>query len=240
MFGLIKSFSNPFGSIYVIVIGIFITRAIIKKIRQRGKGHVSRKVFICKASFCLFIVVALQLGFGNFSWPSKVDISPLKQLEAKSLYSNDEFLELFGHLEYNSGVSSFEISFPDDGDGSLNHAYGHISYIYSMGDSNASVMVSSAIYNSPEIACESFDQITKMNYERKRIVKISDDIDVILYNSRMYRVVEQLALYDDNRSVNTKIRIGNIIIHFYEEEKQKREIGALTSKNITLICEMLA
>ena len=55
----------------------------------------------------------------------------------------------------------------------------------------------------------------------------------------MERVSDQLLLYNDSRHVDTYVRIGNISIDFMESEDNMCEIGALTSKNIELLCEML-
>ena len=241
MQGFLRNFIwlfNPFGVIISTITGIVVTKVIVGKIKKNRERHVGIKILFCKIGCCLLVFASYYVFMSDFSKPSQVDIAPLEQLEAKSFYSKDEVKDLFKKLEYEKDVAEFQSRFSSEDELLLYNVLGGCSY--QMYTSNANIYISIDIHDLAVNAQLSFNSAPSYAIIKKReLIKISDEIDVILFYSAMYRASDQLLPYNDSRYVNTYIRIGNITIIFMETENVLDEIGALTSKNIELLCEML-
>jgi hypothetical protein len=96
------------------------------------------------------------------------------------------------------------------------------------------------IFDNSDYAKNYFEIWQKNSHEglENRIEKISEDIDVILWHSKMYR--DEYGFYTGT-ALYTCIRIGNIVINLsehYKKSKTKKN-GIPTTKNIEMICQVL-
>lgn len=219
------------------VVGFFLTKSAIKWIKQKEDKHTRLKVLLCIASYCLFIVLFIKLFIFliDFSTPSKVDISPLEQLATYQTYDLNELKERIATLEDMAGVEKFD-SHKWGGDIGREWVFYYRMYNW---DIPAIFYVYFSIYDNSENAKKRFEWEKNHAEGKKRIVKISEDIDVMLFNSIMYRNLDAFLAYSSQRDLNTYVRIGNVVLSFSEDSNIPRKIGALTSKNIELICQVL-
>ena len=235
---IIKWLFSPIGVVITMGIGIGIFIPVVRKILHSG-NHVVIKIILCVAVLILVAIISANVFMSDFSKPSEVDISPLEQTTVKTFYEAEEMKDFFEKLECRNGVVEFWSRISSEEDLLLYNVAGSCSYHMYNRDIPAEVYVSIDIYDSPDNACECMSRIVSRNKWKRQTVKISENIDVILLYSTMYRSADQFFPYNDNRSVETYVRIGNIVIDFMENGDEVREIGVLTSKNIALICEIL-
>ena len=227
-----------FGGVLLFSIAAYaITRLVIVQVYEKCTTKARTIVRLINCCLVLVIVLLCVILLGDISKPPQVDITPLTQFAAKPFYDNDYLQDRFIILECTEGVYRTDFvsySEPVNSDGLV----GRGSYNMNNSDIPASISVSMYIYSCAE------DAITLFNVQRewnlwKRVVKQFEDVDVLLCYSRTSRGVDTLYAYSGFRYENTYVRIGNIMINLYEEESNYTEIGALTSKNIKLICEVL-
>jgi len=164
------------------------------------------------------------------SKPSLVDFSSLEQIKNYPMYSLEELNIRFEKLNYIEGIRNFN---------------GHVwkgdigrSWVYSYDSQGGEVYL--WIYDNSDNAKNNFEKWEKNSHKRlrKNIVKISEDIDIILWNSDPIRDEYFSYIYD---VLYTSIRIGNIIItldeRFYRNEHEHS--GKTTTMNIEMICQLL-
>jgi hypothetical protein len=183
----------------------------------------------------LFIVGIIQLScLSNHSKPSQVDISVLENLTNYPMYSIEELKERFAKLEYKEGVRDFR-SHVWKGDVGRSWVYSYstpiVNHVYLW------------IYDNSKNAKNHFEKYDKNSHKRleNRIVEISENVEIILWHSVMYRGADNFYGYDDVRHLYTCIRIGNIIIDLYENyyENETLEKGMPTTNNIEMIYKVL-
>jgi len=229
---------SPAGVLILSVLAFGLTRFVVKQIKKKGGSKASFKIKLINMGLVLVVLFIFMTLLSNFSKPSQVDISPLEQITTKPFYEMDELKAKFAELESINGVFDFRLGFSTV-DLNADGLTGSCSYTMRNSNIPADVDVYFSTYNSTENTKELFNWERKHSDGRKRAFKLSDDIDVLLCNSRTERVADQLYEYNGSRYVTTIIRIGNMVIHFLEAESVYTEIGALTSKNIKLICDVL-
>jgi len=227
---------SPLGVIIISGAGTGFAILFIKKITHNGESLVVVKIILCIIALITVFVFSVKLFMSDFNKPSLVDISPLEKMEAKSFYNMEEIQKRLEKLKNVAGVNEFEpptlIS---------TNPYGQIGFCgYNMKNQEipASIIVLIAVYDSSENAQDYF-KTASLEKEKKQEVKLSENIDAILFHSAMWRSADQFWSYDDNRYVNTYIRIGNIVINYMECEDELCEIGALTNRNIEMVCQVL-
>ena len=225
-----------FLTIPFIALGCLLTIVFTRKNRKKN-DQISVGLVVIS---CFSVLIILVIVFGwrlleNFSEPSQVDITPFEQMITKPFYEADEIEEKLKILKGKYGVEDFNLMFSEAN--SVGHV-GSCSYTMHNWSIPASVDVFIRTYDSVENAQKDFEY-EKNNRNKKEIVEISENVDAVLFNSEMYRHVDQFYMYDDGRHINTALRIGNIRIDFLEDESKLCEIGALTSKNIKMICDVL-
>jgi len=232
---------GPPGVMIASVTGIIITMFIANKI-VRGAGKLTTvKVFFCILGLIIVIFVSVKVFMSDFSKPSEVDISPIAALSDVSFYDIEGLCEKMGRLEAVDGIERFRIRFHEAfSDGRV----GECSYTMSYRDIPASasgfVSVYISIYDIAENARKSYD-INEKNtlFSKKRNVTVSENIEAILFHSKLFRAADQLGMYSDKRKTETIILMGNILIDIWESKNTSYEIGVLSSKNIAIICEVL-
>jgi hypothetical protein len=225
------------GVIILVVAGFFLTKSAINWIKQKEGKHIRLRVLLCVLSYCLFIILSgkLFVFMIDFSIPSKVDISPLAQLTTYQMYNLNEQKKRIATLEYIEGIEKFDShEWGDD----IGREWVFYYEMYNW-DIPASSSVYFWIYDNSENAKRKFEWEKNHRQEKRRIVKISKDIDAMLCNSVMYRNLDTFLAYNSQRDLYTYVRIGNVVLSFSEGSDIPREIGALTSKNIELICQVL-
>ena len=225
----------PFLIIPVLVLVGLLAALFTRKSRKNGEIRVGLVMIRC---FTVLVIIFIVIGWRlleNFSEPSQVDITPFEQIITKPLYEADEIEEKLETLKGMYGVGRFELLFFEASSNGLVWSCSYTMHNWSI---PASVSVFFRTYDSVENAQKDFEY-EKNNRNKKEIVEISENVDAVLFNSEMYRHVDQFYMYDDSRHINTALRIGNIRIDFLEHESKLCEIGALTSKNIKMICDVL-
>ena len=190
---------------------------------------------------CICIIVIVMIGcLSNYSTPSQVNISPFKQLENYPLYNLNELIERFEKIKEVDGIKEFKSNYWV---GDVGRKWLCRYVMYNTSDIPISLRVSFQIYDNSENAKNTFDWRKKNLHAEidKEIVKMSKDIDVLLWNSVMYRNEDTFFSYNDNRHLYTMVRIGNFLIDFRESYYASKtpKNGVLTSKNIELICWVL-
>jgi len=198
-------------------------------------GDERRKIHTYVIGYILLIILARIILLSGFSNPSRIDISPLGQLAAYKMCDLNELIAKVARLEAIDSVEQFN-SQKWEGDVGREWACWYKMYNW---DIPASINVYFWIYDSSENARKSFNWEKKNKKERKKIIKISENIDVMLCNSIMYRSTDTFLAYSSQRDISTYVRIGNIVLDYSEHLSEPREIGVLTSKNIELICQVL-
>ena len=230
--GFIRPFFSPLGVIITSVLGTVIAIRIIRILVLSRSSGLGRKIIFCIVGLFIVIFISFKVFMSDFNRPSKVDISPLKNLVTCDL---DKAEERLGALENIEGVESFRSS---EGGGVEGRKWG-CSYTMHNWDIPANVSVSIGIYDYSAYSRERFNWEKENSDYRYKLVRVSKDIDVMLCRSEMTRGYDQLLAYNDSRYIVTIARVGNLVVTFRENESELTEIGALTSKNIALICEVL-
>lgn len=179
--------------------------------------------------FCALLFILIRC-LSIKSKPSQVDISSLESLKNHPLYSLEELKERFEKIKDMEGVRYFD-GHAWKGDTGRTWVY---SYLHS------SVNIHLWIYDNPYNSKNNFE-IHRENDHKKlesKIVKISDDIDIILWNSDIIRNEYKFYVYD---VLYTNIRIGNFQITLSETFYQnKTKINGIpTTKSIEMICQLL-
>ena len=231
----------PISFIVVLLLSpiVFIlSRYVIIRIREKGGARVRAKVRLVNCVFVLVILLMCNFFLGSYSRPSQVDITPLEHIVTESFYDMDYLQSRFAVLEQSCSVyETYLRSFSDLI--SADKRMGHCAYHMSNASISADVSVHIDIYHSADSAVEEFGSARGYAEGRKRSISISEDIDVLLCNSITERAADELFEKNSSKSVKTVVRVGNIILRFWESEDIYTEIGALTSKNIKLICDVM-
>jgi hypothetical protein len=227
------------GVLLLSPIVFILSRYVIIRIREKGGARVRAKVRIVNCVFVLVILLICYFFLGSYSRRSQVDITPLEHIAAKPLYDLEYLQSRLLMLEQSDGVINARFSFSPDTVYTDSHV-GVCNYSMSNPSIPSDLYVLIDIYYSTEGAMERFNSARGHNLGKRRTVNISEDIDVLLCNSITKRAVDELVLEKNSRkNVETTIRVGNIVLSFSENESVYTEIGALTSKNIKLICDVM-
>jgi len=191
-----------------------------------------------KSKLLLFSILTfnslLFFSCPSYSKPSQVDISSIYEILDYPNYNLEELKERFEKIQYEDGVWNFS-----------GHAWtGDVgrSWVYNFYTPTVN-SVYIWIYDNQFNAKNSFEWYRKNDHGRlrKKVINISDDIEIILWNSVMYRSACSFYVYNDQRHLYTCIRIGNVIYSFSEHfsARETKINGIPTSKNIEMICKAL-
>jgi len=164
------------------------------------------------------------------SKPSLVDFSSLEKIKSYPMYSLEELNRRFEKLNDIEGVRNFDSHIWK---GDIGRSW---VYRYDLQGSRIYLW----IYDNSDNAKNNFEKWQKNDHKRlkKNIVKMSEDIDIILWNSDPIRDEYFSYIYD---VLYTSIRIGNIIINLNETfyRKEHEHSGKRTTMNIEMICQIL-
>ena len=234
------------GTILLSIVFIVITDKILKKIDQTHRRHVKLKTNLCIIGCILAIFVTRQTLFWDFRAPSKVDITPLEQLAEYPMYSLDvlkERLETLGDVEEVEFFKSpgWEYGYSGDLIWDFRFNMYRLDIDDSIWASGGSMSVEINVHDGPESAVEWIESHENFYSENRkyRSVKISENVDVLLYHSFLRREAEFGYIYGDDRELNTYVRLENMVMCFREHSYAPRGIGVLTSRSIELICQAL-
>jgi len=165
------------------------------------------------------------------SKPSQVDISSLEILVNYPMYNLDELKVRLNKLESKDGIRKFD-----------NHEWrGDVgrTWVYSYYTTNVDG-VYIWIYDNSDNAKNNFEKWTKNNHRglRKKIIKISEVVEVILWDSDSIHGEFNYYIYD---VIYTSIKIGNMVINLDERFYRNETIanGTQTTENIKMICKVL-
>jgi len=224
----IGSFSNmPALILYIITGFIIMTRAVNRQKRNDNKQS-HAKIFLYRVGYLLFVIAAYQLCLGDFNRPSTVDITPLYNIIAMPFYNKETLNIIVDSLR---NYENFYFVFQDDDiNGEL--GYAHVSY-------SMRCNVNISVYDSILNACEWFDFEKKDFDGKRRYIKITDDIEVILGHSKMERLADVFYAYSNLRNITTFIRIGNILFKIKDYRATPPNVEENTNMNISLICSIL-
>ena len=227
---------HPLSAIIVTAAVIVIAVFVIRKFVHSSGSNIGLKITLCIIGAVAISFLSFKVFMSNFEKSSRVDITPLAQLAAKSLYNKRDLEECIEKLSSLVDVERLRSHF---GEANTDGLFGSCSYDMYNWDIPASVSVFISIFNTADNAQKRMEQKNDFIEGRREILSISENVDVILCHSRMYRSADTFLSYNDRRVVQTVVRSGNIVINFSENESFPYEIGALTSKNIALLCELL-
>jgi hypothetical protein len=192
-------------------------------------------IIICRVIviyiFCIILIDCLSIG----SKPSFVNISSLENIKNYPMYGLEELKERFEKIKYIEGIIKFD---SHDWKGDIGRCW---VYSYDLQREKRG-HVSLWIYDNQDNAKNNFEKWEKTSHMGvlKRIEKVSEDIDVILWHSEPNRVYFFSYVND---TLYTSIRIGNIIItldeYFYKYKNEYEQSGMITTINIEIICKVL-
>ncbi|MCL1852918.1 MAG: hypothetical protein FWF88_07785 [Peptococcaceae bacterium] len=231
-----------FGPLGVILISAnafflaaFAVAAIISR-RSRGPKRAALKTALCLSCLAWFLLVCItstRALMYDFSSPSQVSLAPLEQMAEYPAYSLEDLKDRIEGLQ---NIEDVKRLYGHQWAGDVGRVW---VYHYDMSDRDipASIGVYFWIFDNPTNAMNSFNR--SHPEKQKRVVTVSETIDVMLCHAVMYRNVDTFYSYDSQRSLYTCIRLGNMVISISEHLSEPRNIGALTDKNLELICQAL-
>ena len=235
------------GIVGVIIVSI-IAVIVVRHFHKKWLGRDGRVPSRAKTHICIWGTVAFIFVFANFMWgplalPSKVDVSPLSQLEHVDFRDTDR---IAGNLR--AAKKELGDHFTEWGVPGVVADFSYYTLYIDPNNRNRGTVgdIDIYLYEDSGKAKEEFLRWGKFYSEYPGIfyipykrMEFAGDIEAQLYWSSADRSTELLWIPNLGRSTDTLIRIDNIVVKVGEYGSLTL-LGPASSEAIAKLCEVLA
>ena len=238
---------SPLGILSVIIIIFPIAFFRIYKLKENADPNFEQKRRKCIIISCVIVFISGMFFLSYIQYPSRVDISPLENLQVKSFYDTSEATLMFEKICLLADDNRSEYTMREQA--MSNGIQGSCSIrVYRRTEKTIEIphiieekiSVSIWMYGKTEDAIKSYNyekSSKSMNTTRRKSQTISAFIDIVKHYSEMERYAEYFYSYDSERHTETLIRIGNIEITIHERSPVHL-VGKMTDEFIIELCRI--
>jgi len=222
------------GGVFLVSVALLTLVVFLYKKWKKHDGRLKQKTkaVIIIGGYMALVIVIGSFMLSDLQRPSTVDLSPFLTLEDIDFRNADDIINSLQTAQDELGCQ-FEIL------GTLKNAKGCVYYpengIY------FHVYVYFEVFDENYLAKDNFE-IFRAKYSAKTAYEhiiLSENIEALLFNSRVSRA-DGLGWYViSDRSVRTYVRIKNVTIEISETKRDGKDIGQASNKAIEKLCEIL-
>ncbi len=180
---------------------------------------------VCLVVLLIYEIILFNSTLGSRTMPSQVDISPLYSLELKKNINIKEVMR-FMQEEHSDDIIISEIK----NKGDKKNGQSDITVMYHLKDVSSPLKLAS-IYDFTSEA------LAKGTFNSERPTLVTEDIEV--WRGKTNKITTGFPFTLNKYSVETVIRIQNVVIKIFEQNDTNELHGRFISTNIKWLCDAI-